>query len=55
MSHAQLPASDPASLFPFTQASVGWSVAGVAMGISGLVDTALCRSKLPESAGSSVA
>lgn len=35
--------------FPFMQDSVGRSVSCVVMGISGLVDTALCRSELPKS------
>ena len=51
-SHGQLPTSNPAILFSFKQDSVGWSLSGVGMGIAVLVDTVLCRSKLPEITGS---
>lgn len=48
VSHTQPPASNPLSPFPFMQASVGRSVSCVVMGISVLVDTALCRREPPE-------
>lgn len=51
-SHGQLPTPNPAILFSFKHDSMGWSLSGVVMGIAVLVDTVLCRSKLPEITGS---